>query len=144
MTSPRAENTPLAKRRKLNADTPDEALVETQRQVSLPTGLSRPISPPLCQRKSPEPAELFRPTWSFDDVPKQTPASRPGQPATTCHKKDEDEAIQCLPSSVQLTRIEKLPAQQNVDTMGLADLLGDPLIKECWNFNFLFDIDFVM
>jgi hypothetical protein len=22
--------------------------------------------------------------------------------------------------------------------------LGDPLIKECWNFNFLFDLDFVM
>jgi tyrosyl-DNA phosphodiesterase-1 len=43
-----------------------------------------------------------------------------------------------------LTRIAGLAAHQNVDAVGLGDLLGDPLIKECWNFNFLFDLDFVM
>ncbi|KAF2684493.1 phospholipase D/nuclease, partial [Lentithecium fluviatile CBS 122367] len=44
----------------------------------------------------------------------------------------------------QLTRIKALAAHQNVDTVGLRDILGDPMIKECWNFNYLFDVDFVM
>ncbi|KAJ5150043.1 hypothetical protein N7448_001621 [Penicillium atrosanguineum] len=32
----------------------------------------------------------------------------------------------------------------NVDTVKLRDILGDPMIRECWNFNYLFDVDFVM
>lgn len=49
-----------------------------------------------------------------------------------------------LPSPIQLTRVKDLAPGQNVDAVGLKDILGDPMIKECWNFNFLFDIDFVM
>jgi tyrosyl-DNA phosphodiesterase-1 len=49
-----------------------------------------------------------------------------------------------LPSPVQLTRIRDLPASSNVDTVRLTDILSDPLIKELWNFNYLFDLDFVM
>jgi tyrosyl-DNA phosphodiesterase-1 len=66
------------------------------------------------------------------------------EPATPYHGSDADGKPKCLPSPVQLTRIEKLSTDQNVDAVGLSDLLGDPLIKECWNFNFLFDLDFVM
>jgi tyrosyl-DNA phosphodiesterase-1 len=58
--------------------------------------------------------------------------------------KSPPKEVRFLPSPVQLTRIRDLPASSNVDTVGLNDLLGDPLIKELWNFNFLFDLDFVM
>ncbi|KAF2662689.1 phospholipase D/nuclease, partial [Lophiostoma macrostomum CBS 122681] len=51
---------------------------------------------------------------------------------------------QYLASPFQLTRIRDLAPADNVDTITLQDILGDPMIKECWNFNFLFDIDFVM
>jgi hypothetical protein len=54
------------------------------------------------------------------------------------------EEARTLPSPVHLTRIHDLPDSSNVDTVGLHDLLGDPLIKECWNFNYLFDLNFVM
>jgi hypothetical protein len=52
--------------------------------------------------------------------------------------------VRFLPTPVQLTRIRDLPASSNIDTVGLDDLLGDPLIKELWNFNYLFDVDLVM
>ncbi|KAI5288631.1 hypothetical protein KEM54_005051, partial [Ascosphaera aggregata] len=32
----------------------------------------------------------------------------------------------------------------NVDTVQLQDILGDPLIKECWQFNYCFDVDWLM
>lgn len=49
-----------------------------------------------------------------------------------------------ITSPIQLTRIKDLSDAENEDTVGLGEILGDPMIKECWNFNFLFDIDFVM
>jgi len=57
---------------------------------------------------------------------------------------DKDLGHKFVSSPIQLTRIDDLMPSQNVDTIGLKDILGDPLIKECWNFNFLFDLDFVM
>ena len=49
-----------------------------------------------------------------------------------------------IPSPVQLNNIVELPAASNVDTVSLRDILGDPLISECWLFNYLFDVDFLM
>lgn len=48
------------------------------------------------------------------------------------------------PSPIQLTSVKDLPDNLNIDTVGLTDILGNVLIKECWIFNFLFDVDFVM
>ena len=53
-------------------------------------------------------------------------------------------ATKIIPSPIQLTRIRDLPPQCNVDTVSLKDILGDPLIRECWQFNFCFDLDFIM
>lgn len=47
-------------------------------------------------------------------------------------------------SPVQLTHIRDLPDGNNVDTIRLRDILGDPMIRECWQFNYLFDVDFLM
>ena len=47
-------------------------------------------------------------------------------------------------SPFQLIKIRDLPASSNVDTVTLSDILGDPMIKEQWQFNFLHDIDFIM
>lgn len=51
-----------------------------------------------------------------------------------------------IPSPIQLTDIRDLPASSgnNVDTVRLRDILGDPMIRECWQFNYLFDVDFLM
>lgn len=47
-------------------------------------------------------------------------------------------------SPVQLTHIRDLPDGNNVDAVRLRDILGDPMIRECWQFNYLFDVDFLM
>jgi tyrosyl-DNA phosphodiesterase-1 len=49
-----------------------------------------------------------------------------------------------LKSPFRLTKIRDLPADLNKDTVTLKDILGDPLIAECWEFNYLHDIDFLM
>jgi hypothetical protein len=49
-----------------------------------------------------------------------------------------------IKSPFQLTQIRDLPASENVATLTLQDLLGDPLIEECWEFNYLHDIPFLM
>ncbi|KAM0283114.1 hypothetical protein ACHAQH_002718 [Verticillium albo-atrum] len=49
-----------------------------------------------------------------------------------------------IASPFQLTHIRDLPDSSNEDAVSLKDLLGDPLISECWEFNFLHDIPFLM
>lgn len=44
----------------------------------------------------------------------------------------------------QFTKIPELPESQNGDAVTLGDILGDPLIAECWEFNYLHDINFLM
>jgi tyrosyl-DNA phosphodiesterase-1 len=159
MKSPRKSDVAPAKRRRLNNATEDE----TYGTLAASASLSRPISPPLSSRQTPVRTALLQATaatWSFDDVPKQTetppPSQKPplSQPASksvlptaiqqTTEKNDASATTECIASPVQLTRIRDLAPHQNVDTVQLKDILGDPLIRECWNFNFLFDIDFVM
>jgi tyrosyl-DNA phosphodiesterase 1 len=49
-----------------------------------------------------------------------------------------------MPSPFQLSSIRDLPASSNVDAVSLKDVLGDPLISECWEFNYLHNLDFLM
>lgn len=112
-----------------NAKSTARAVVETEDSLSQPArliSLDRLISPPKSNgnRKSFEGASLLE----------MTPA--PGN--------SKSPASITIPSPVQLTRIRDLDVSKNVDTIGLHDILGDPLIKECWQFNYLFDVDFLM
>lgn len=49
-----------------------------------------------------------------------------------------------IKSPWQLTWIRDLPESLNRDAVTLKDLLGDPLISECWEFNYLHDVHFLM
>ncbi|KAF1945002.1 tyrosyl-DNA phosphodiesterase 1 [Clathrospora elynae] len=137
---------PPAKRRKIDASSNEAATIE--HAPNLHKGRDRPISPPFSRRGHDVAITPVKPTWGFDDVPHQTSA-----PLSSIDAREESEPeryadgdweTRFIPSPMQLTRIKKLASCQNIDAVGLRDLLGDPLIKECWNFNFLFDLDFVM
>jgi len=56
----------------------------------------------------------------------------------------QNESSQVAQSPFQLTRIRDLSPSSNVDAVSLKDILGDPLIAECWEFNYLHDLDFLM
>lgn len=80
----------------------------------------RPISPPSLKRKVEQ---------SFEDADR-----RPRKVAKNVY----------VPSPIHLTRIKKAPNEYNLDCVTLHDLIGDPIIVECWQFNFLFNVDFLM
>lgn len=103
-----------------------EALVDTQTNSPSPlTSLVTPITPP--QRKARVQNEALNPL--YQPLAQASQASRP--PAA-------------VSSPFQLTTIQDLPADLNADTVTLKDLLSDPLIAECWEFNYLHDLDFLM
>ncbi|KAK4130176.1 phospholipase D/nuclease [Trichocladium antarcticum] len=84
--------------------------------------LTHPISPPTKKRR------LAEPMKDREEKPE-------GQSPVPSRK---------FRSPFQLTRIRDLPPELNKDTVTLKDILGDPLISECWEFNYLHDIDFLM
>lgn len=81
----------------------------------------------------------------------EEPTGRPISPPTLRRGLKVDEAItahnldmRSIPSPIRLSRIRDAPTNDNIDAVRLHDLVGSPLVKECWHFNFLFDVDFVM
>ncbi|KAI1174652.1 tyrosyl-DNA phosphodiesterase [Nemania sp. FL0916] len=50
----------------------------------------------------------------------------------------------CIASPFRLTTIRDLPDECNVGAVSLGDLIGDPLVAELWDFNYLHDIDFLL
>ena len=135
------DNDPPAKRRKVESSAHNSLDTEP-----LNKGLAKAISPPLSRRKTPAIQTQPEPSRSFDDVPKQTalPVHSANQTRQSSTADKHGQETQYLASPIQLTRIRDLAPEHNVDTVSLGDILGDPLIRECWNFNYLFDLNFVM
>ena len=56
----------------------------------------------------------------------------------------EAPAVVDFSSPFRLTHIRDLDPHDNVDAVQLKDVIGDPLISECWDFNYLHDINFLL
>lgn len=52
--------------------------------------------------------------------------------------------IQSIPSPFKLLKIKDLSTKDNIDTIGIQDILGDPMLKEVWLFNYMHNIPWVM
>jgi tyrosyl-DNA phosphodiesterase-1 len=143
---------PPTKRRRLNVDNSEDVLAASEylHQDSPHRGLDRPISPPLPRRRSPAVSDgAYTPSWSFGSIPRKTSTKTELKDGAQQEQPKERDSpgIQSrnhVPSPFQLTHVRDLAPSQNVNAVKLKDILGDPMIKECWNFNFLFDLDFVM
>ena len=98
------------------------------------TLLSRPVSPPRHRRDAT--AKTSCSNINGEVTPKE---ARPGQEETTSMS-----TVSHISSPIQLSRVEGLPARNNVDTVSLRDILGHPLISKCWAFNYLIDVDFLL
>ena len=73
-----------------------------------------------------------------------TPADNSHNASTSTKERTNPQSSTLVPSPIQLNFVEQLPASSNVDCVSLGSILGDPMIKECWLFNYLFDLNFVM
>ena len=102
--------------------------IETNSTSTKP--LTLPISPPIKKRALPDVADNPAMATAPIDGSKQ-PDFEPSPPRS-------------FASPVQLSYVEGLPPEQNIDTVSLRDVVGDPLIKECWVFNYLFDVEFLL
>lgn len=139
---------PPAKRARLKGPMEPAAEIRSKRSAFL-NSLSRPVSPPgtakgasktiHAQTTSTAPVSFdsdMPPDWHLAYQPKLGRSN------------DGLEAIGAkatiLPSPFQLTRIRGVPAKDNTDTISLHDILGDPLIREAWIFNFCFDVSWTM
>ena len=113
-----ADETPR-KRRKTNEGDPSCSPVDRPSR--------RSISPP--PRRTPRKAQ---------------PVAKPGDALSKEVLSMSSKNKRLIASPIQLNNITELPASSNVDTVSLRDILGDPLISECWLFNYLFDVDFLL
>ncbi|KAI9714681.1 MAG: hypothetical protein M1812_006346 [Candelaria pacifica] len=114
-------------------DRESQSALSTDQKQSL-TSLGRPITPPQGRMNAQgQAASLDSSSVSQTKPPEHKRKQGIQSNQSTMHS-----------SPFQLTRIRDLAAPNNVDTVGIKDILGDPLIKECWQFNYLFDIDFLM
>jgi tyrosyl-DNA phosphodiesterase-1 len=114
---------------------PDPAAVRMQRSSFL-SSLNRPISPPPGTAKVPITLDV-----NDSEMP---PAKRQRlSSSSTASLKDATER-RLIPSPFQLTKIQDVPDNDNSNTVSLHDILGSPLIREAWIFNYVFDIDWTM
>lgn len=104
-----------------------------------PRSLSRAVSPPLKKRRTSPPPEKEEYIPAKEQVEHQSQhqaaPQKEGQPCSS---------RRIVKSPFHLTRIRSLGEASNKDTVTLKDILGDPLIKECWEFNYMHNIDFLM
>lgn len=125
-------DSPSRKRRKLMSSSKDVATSTTSKRNL--DYLHRPVSPPpLRKGKS---VDITKDVLALPSVQQQQQLLLTSQGACTTSK--------VIKSPFQLTQIRDLPDDSNVDAVSIKDLLGDPLISECWNFNYLHNLDFLM
>ena len=147
------------KRRKLDMtgrDPEDDEINQTSTSstsIRKPTVLDtrRSISPPI-RKRSCASGGLFQKTgetpFSVEEashlIEKDVSPEQVSKISTFSSFSSLESPTTLIPSPVQLISVEDLPDTLNFDTISLRDILGNPLIKECWVFNFLIDVDFVM
>lgn len=104
---------------------------------STPRTWTHPISPPSKKRRLPDQFasnDKGKSKAVPDEAPDKTQHEAPSPPKPPSK----------LRSPFQLTRIRDLPPELNQDTVTLPDLIGDPLLSECWEFNYLHSIPFLL
>ncbi|CAK7219014.1 hypothetical protein SCUCBS95973_003677 [Sporothrix curviconia] len=99
--------------------------------------MATPVSPPRKRRR--EEADASR-----QELATATPANVESTPHSSCTSLPAPPSQPSLRSPFQLTAIHDLPASANVDAVTIRDVFGDPRVTECWEFNFLHDVDFLM
>lgn len=77
-------------------------------------------------------------------APSTSSSNNADHPSKSITEPTKPQSSTLIRSPMQLNFVGELPASSNADCISLGGLLGDPMIKECWLFNYLFDVDFVM
>ncbi|OQV07066.1 hypothetical protein CLAIMM_11552 [Cladophialophora immunda] len=145
---------PASQRSASDSNVADPASVRVKRAAFL-SSISRSISPPGISRSG---TTTPQPQNEASEDTKRTVNSRSPRPRkhspkpvrtgsdvrSSVAEAKPASATKLLPSPFRLTTIRDLPPSKNVDSISLHDILGNPLIKEAWVFNYCFDVDWLM
>ena len=123
---------------------PVAAEVRSRRAAFL-ASLDRGISPPA-GRESPLPGTTViekapQAKSKIEMPPKPSISPLVGQLGTQSAATSKCDVVQ---SPFKLTHIRDLPANANIDTVSVRDILGDVMLKEGWLFDYLYDVGWVM
>ncbi|ETN47222.1 uncharacterized protein HMPREF1541_01413 [Cyphellophora europaea CBS 101466] len=133
------------KRRRLADGRSTEASIGRQQRAAFLSSISRDISPPPSSRA---PDSSTKASTSLTTPSSVIDANESMSKMQGAERKRTNEGANGTPhlvdSPFKLTTIRDLPASSNIDAVSLHDILGNPLIKEAWVFNFCFDIDWMM
>lgn len=138
------------KRQRLNDTDPDE--IRAKRSAFL-SSLSRPVSPPNGNPKLQAPKHSDEVIIQDPKLPQEEQKLPENENTTIKIDEHSSEAAPRLrsgssrtivPSPFKLARSRGPPVKDNADTVTLHDILGDPLIKQAWIFNFCFDVHWTM
>lgn len=121
---------PPSKRRRLSNDDTGSQKASDKAPTSL-RSLDHPVSPPPRKKTRPNGLSIEQ----FGDSETKNSATSDMSSLTSSR---------VISSHFHLTWVQDLPEASNADAVTLRDILGDPLIAECWNFNYLHDLDFIM
>lgn len=133
-----------AKRARLEAADGSAAADVRAKRAAFLSSLSRPVSPPkFIKETSTQRPQNSVPSGLDPSISLESKGKAENQDQLNGPKKTTLGARN-LPSPIQLTRVRGLSAQDNDDTISLHNILGDPLIKEAWIFNFCFDVGWTM
>ncbi|KAK6498947.1 hypothetical protein TWF481_011518 [Arthrobotrys musiformis] len=116
-------------------------------KLSPSSSLNRDISPPPLRRQAG--TSTSRATTSASS---KSPSIAPSNcvvdsdPTDDANKPSEtiSNPTLIISSPFKLTQIRNLPANKNIDTITISDILGSPLIREIWSFNFMHDLEWMV
>ncbi|KAF3209207.1 hypothetical protein TWF106_011025 [Orbilia oligospora] len=119
-------------------------------KLSSSSSLNRDISPPpLRRQKGTTTGNLIAagssvspnaaPSHCVGDLDSPSKSNKPRKP-----KDVSGDTTLIISSPFKLTQIRNLPASKNVDTITISDILGSPLIREIWSFNFMHDLEWMV
>lgn len=142
--------------------TPDVEDIRAKRIAYL-TSLSRAVSPPPQSQdvKTVEESDVRTPHQSFQSTstielppsffeqPQQSQSAERSQsinPEVSMirGKLQKSSFTRTFASPFRLLKTQGVSSDDNYNTISLRDILGDPLIKQAWIFNFCFDVDWTM
>ena len=118
------------------------ANVRSRRSAFLES-LKRGVSPPV-GRQSPSLAEKTELGMALPEKLEEDSVQSSSSTEMPRRKITNSSNSRIVSSPFKLTRIRDLPANANVDTIGIKDILGHVMLKEVWLFDFLYDVDWVM
>ncbi|ERF69581.1 hypothetical protein EPUS_01911 [Endocarpon pusillum Z07020] len=115
------------------------------RRAAFLASLDRGVSPPA-GRELPPPATTVIEKAPQTERKTETPPKPPISPLIGKLRTQSATTSKCsiIQSPFKLTHIRDLPANANIDTISVRDILGDVMLKEVWLFDFLYDVDWVM